>query len=158
MSQGEYAEQMQRQPAPPCSTQPAAPLEAGVDSLDRVAILAPGNRPVLMPRNLPSVPPPGGPVPSGPVQGPPAKGEAHVSFVVDAQGKAVRESAVVLSTSYPEYARVVVSQLPSMRFYPAERGGCAVASRITQAFAYDITGVRVPFTVRRIERRPPPRE
>ena len=48
--------------------------------------------------------------------------------------------------------------MPDARFYPAQRGGCAVASRITQAFAYDDTGVSVPFTVRRIERRRPPQE
>ena len=155
MSRGEYAEEMKREPAPPCSAQPATPLEEGVDSLDRAAILAPGNRPVLLPRSLTTIRAQRRPMEGPPVQAPPARGETHVSFIVDAHGKAVRESVVVLSTTYPEYARIVVGQLPSMHFYPAERGGCAVDSRITQVFAYDGTGVRAPFTVRRIERRPP---
>lgn len=132
MSTGEYRQRVERQATPPCATQPAAPLVQGVDSLDRQAIMLPSSKAPSVPATLLDTA---------------TLGFARVVMVVAADGRVQPGSAVVLEASHADWARAVISEVPTMRFRPAERGGCAVAVRMEQPFAFRINAG---------PRRPPP--
>ena len=132
LSRGEYRDRFERQPAPPCSTQPAAPLVQGVDSLDRLATLLPSAKSPSVPASL---------LDTG------TTGFARVTMVLEPDGRVRPGSAVVLETSHDDWGRAVLFETSAMRFYPAERGGCAVAVRSEQPFAFRINAAN---------RRPPP--
>ena len=123
MSTGEYRERFERQATPPCSTQPAAPLVQGVDSLDRLAIMRPSSKAPSVPSTLVETA---------------TSGFARVVLVVDAQGRVQPGSVQVLEASHADWVRAVMSEVPAMRFHPAERGGCAVAVRMEQPFVFRI--------------------
>ena len=132
MSTGEYRERFERQTTPACATQPAAPLVQGVDSLDREATMLPSSKAPSVPASLLDTA---------------RMGYARVAMVLEADGRVRPGSAVVLEASHADWARAVLSEMPAMRFHPAERGGCAVAVRMEQPFAFRINAV---------PRRPPP--
>jgi TonB family protein len=63
-------------------------------------------------------------------------GEVQARFVIGVDGKARRESLLILKSTHPLFALAVRDVLPRMRFIPERRNGVAVESHVQQAFQF----------------------
>jgi TonB family protein len=65
-------------------------------------------------------------------------GEVQAEFVVGVDGKARRESLLIVKSTHPLFALAVRDVLPRMRFIPENRNGVAVEAHVQQAFRFSM--------------------
>jgi hypothetical protein len=63
-----------------------------------------------------------------------ARGVVTVWFVVDSAGAPVARSVQVLRADHPLLLRMVLDELPTLRYRPTRVAGCAVATHVAEAF------------------------
>jgi periplasmic protein TonB len=66
------------------------------------------------------------------------EGSVEMLFVVDSAGRAVIETAKVLSSPHEQFTRAVLQALPKMRYVPAEVNGRKIPVIVQQAFTFMI--------------------
>lgn len=59
-----------------------------------------------------------------------------MEFIVDERGRAVVESAILVSADHASYASAVAKALPRMRFAPARSGSCPLRVEVRQTFVF----------------------
>ncbi|HMI49658.1 MAG TPA: TonB family protein [Gemmatimonadaceae bacterium] len=67
-----------------------------------------------------------------------AAGEVVAQFTVDTNGRALRETLLVVRSTHPLFSLAVRDALPEMRFHPATRSGAPVNAVVVQAFVFKI--------------------
>jgi TonB family protein len=67
-----------------------------------------------------------------------ASGEVVAQFTIDANGRARRESLLIVRSTHPLFSLAVREALPSMRFLPATRSGVPVAMPVVQSFVFKL--------------------
>lgn len=93
--------------------------------VEKQAIASPGNPPPRYPEILKS---------AG------ISGSVFVQFVIDTTGRADMKTFKVLKSDHELFSSAVRSNLPAMRFFPAEIGGRKVKVLVQQPFEFSIGG------------------
>lgn len=101
------------------------PLQVIPDTTDRPTKIAPENTAPRYPRAL---------LRRG------VTGEVILEFLVGADGRQVPGTVTVLEIGHEQFLASVTAHLPTMRFEPAMRGGCAVPQWMTQPFLFRLGG------------------
>jgi TonB family protein len=101
------------------------PLRLALDTaiVDEDAMAAPGNRAPSYPRDLRA-------------RG--VSGDVLIQFIVDTNGRADMSSVTPRLATAPGFLDAVVEHLPSMRYYAATVGGCAVPGWVMQPFSFRV--------------------
>ena len=101
------------------------PLRMALDTaiVDEDAMAAPGNRAPRYPRDLRA-------------RG--VSGDVLIQFIVDTNGRADMSSVTPRLATAPGFLDAVVEHLPSMRYYAATVGGCAVPGWVMQPFSFRV--------------------